>query len=315
MAEFFDIQPNKTLAELGLDIFGQSPLQFSGSEINRKAQTSSEFGVPSQFIQDGEMAQRLTMVDGYWQSSNYVAGVSGWRINNGDVEFGNGNFRGNITGASGIFSGELKALSGVIGGFIITEQDLYGGTIKTNMSVGDVGSDGVIMDRDGLRGYSHILGQVFNIPTDGSSPTFSDGVILTSNMQSSNIAGSTIVGSVITGGRIRTSAEGRRVEITSSGISAINGSLGKTLGDSSVYYGDITRFYGSGVLVYFNNNDFKVPFYVNQEQTVADIHLYNRSATPTGKAEIGDLAVVDNKLNICTASGTPGVWTVAGTQT
>ena len=42
------------------------------------------------------------------QSEDFVTGVSGWQIQgNGDVEFGDGKFRGDITGASGTFSGTV----------------------------------------------------------------------------------------------------------------------------------------------------------------------------------------------------------------
>lgn len=76
-------------------------------------------------------------------------------------------------------SGEIEALTGKIGGFTITSDSLYGtttGTIKTAATVG-VGSTGVIMDVDGLRGYDSVLGNTFDLPTDGSAPTFSSGII------------------------------------------------------------------------------------------------------------------------------------------
>lgn len=299
----------------GYDQFGQSPLVLTGTEVNKQVQIIGEAGVPAQQVTTGEMSGSYNIVDGYIQSKDFVSGVSGWRIDASSLEANDGNFRGDITAATGTFSGVLRALSGIIGGFTITAQELYGGIIKTNVSAGAIGSDGVIMDSDGLRGYSSTLGQVFNIPTDGSQPTFSNGVILVSNMYSSNIAGGTVVGAIITGGLFRTAAEGRRIEIDSQGIQAINGALGKTYGDGSALYGDATRLYGSGVLVYINNNDYKIPFYVNQEQDVADIHLYNRSADPTGAAELGDLAVVNGKLKICTVAGEPGGWDVVGIQT
>jgi hypothetical protein len=63
------------------------------------------------------------------------------------------------------------------------------------------------------------------------------------------------------------------------------------------------------VLAYINNFALKIPFYVESEQTVGDLHLYNRSAEPTGKAEVGDLCVIDGNLSLCVTGGTPGVWT------
>lgn len=83
---------------------------------------------------------------------------------------------GVLTASSAIISGSITADSGTIGGFTLTSTEMYGGIIKTSSGV-ESGSAGVIMDTDGLRGYDPVLGEVFNIPTDGSAPTFSSGVI------------------------------------------------------------------------------------------------------------------------------------------
>ena len=102
----------------------------------------------------------------YIASNNYSAGLTGFKISDdGTVEFSDGTFRGN-----------LSAPTGTIGGFTITSSKLYGGTIQTGETVSS-GSDGVVMDSNGLRGYNSSLGEVFNLPTDGSSPTFSSGTI------------------------------------------------------------------------------------------------------------------------------------------
>jgi hypothetical protein len=93
-----------------------------------------------------------------------------------DIRF----WAGSATPASAPFSvteaGVLKAQSGTIGGFTLGATQMYGGIIKTAATVG-VGSTGVIMDTDGLRGYDSILGKVFDIPTDGTPPSFSSGTI------------------------------------------------------------------------------------------------------------------------------------------
>lgn len=75
-------------------------------------------------------------------------------------------------------AGALTATSGSIGGFTINATKLYGSSIQTAATVSP-GNNGVIMDTAGLRGYSSTLGQVFNIPTDGSAPTFASGIINT----------------------------------------------------------------------------------------------------------------------------------------
>lgn len=73
-----------------------------------KATNSFSDGTNLESVGSGQSTEKLTMVDGYWQSANFVAGTSGWRISpTGDVEFGNGKFRGDITGASGTFTGNV----------------------------------------------------------------------------------------------------------------------------------------------------------------------------------------------------------------
>ena len=72
--------------------------------------------------------------------------------------------------------GSITAIKGTIGGFTLASGLMYGGVIKTAETVA-AGSNGVIMDTDGLRGYDSVLGNTFNLPTDGSAPTFSSGII------------------------------------------------------------------------------------------------------------------------------------------
>jgi len=78
-------------------------------------QSSNVFskGIASQLIQSGDVLYYANMVDGYMQSSNFVTGSTGWRIDaEGNVEFDSGYFRGDITGASGAFSGSISIGSG-----------------------------------------------------------------------------------------------------------------------------------------------------------------------------------------------------------
>ena len=182
----------------------------------------------------GENVISGSAIDNVWikswiKSNNYKVGTTGFKIDGltGDVEFGNGKFRGDITGATGTFGGSLiagnihipdqdttansfhvqadadtwwgctetdfnadndnanayilntgyvKFQSGVIGGFTLGATTMYGGVIKTAETV-EAGSTGVIIDTDGLRGYDSVLGNTFDLPTDGSAPTFSSGII------------------------------------------------------------------------------------------------------------------------------------------
>lgn len=124
-----------------------------------------------------------------------------------------------------------------------------------------------------------------------------------------------INGVTITGGTFRTAPSGQRLEMDSTGITLSQGAAASPYGTAAATYNMSSNKYGSGVLAYINNATKRVPFYVNSEQTVGDIHYFNRSADPTGAAEVGDTAVVGGKLKICTVAGTPGTWTVVGTQT
>lgn len=110
------------------------------------------------------------------ESLDYTAGSTGFQIrSNGNVEFNDITARGTII-----------ANAGTIGGWTIADNMIYsnssgagilqGGLIRTSANVG-AGANGVMMDSAGLRGYSDVLGQVFNLPTDGSAPTFSSGII------------------------------------------------------------------------------------------------------------------------------------------
>jgi hypothetical protein len=88
MTEFIDIPKEKTFEEKGLDPFGQSPLKFAGIEVNRKSQSVNESSVTPNVIQSGDITQKLTLTEGWIQSSNFVTGVSGWRISaDGTSEF------------------------------------------------------------------------------------------------------------------------------------------------------------------------------------------------------------------------------------
>lgn len=120
-----------------------------------------------------------------------------------------------------------------------------------------------------------------------------------------------VQGGTITGALIQTASSGKRIVMTSSGITLYTGV------SSGLYngfkYNSGTK-YGASVLAYVNNSAQAVPFYIKGEQTVADFHFFNRSGDPSGAAEVGDVCVVGGKLKICTTAGTPGTWTVVGTQ-
>ena len=73
---------------------------------------------------------------------------------------------------------------------------------------------------------------------------------------------------------------------------------------------------GSGFLATINNTTAgkEVPFRIESEQSVGDFHYFNRQNDPSGAAEIGDTCVVQGDHKTCTVAGTPGTWTVTGSQ-
>jgi len=124
--------------------------------------------------------------------------------------------------------------------------------------------------------------------------------------------------SISSQGTIRSNLTGSYpyVEFSQSGLQLKDSSTGGTYG--TAVYG--TDTYGCGALAWIMNSNLKVPFAVLKEPNagasdVADLRLFNRTDNPGGVAEIGDLAVVNGELVICTTAGTPGTWTVVGTQT
>jgi len=123
----------------------------------------------ARFTTDDARIGNILITHNSIESADFSSGLSGFQIkDDGNVEFNDGTFRGT-----------LNANAGVIGGWTITDTMLYGtttGIIQTGANVG-LGQDGVVLDIDGLRGYNATLGLVFDLPTDGSAPTFSSGII------------------------------------------------------------------------------------------------------------------------------------------
>lgn len=92
------------LFDKGFNIFGENPILFSGEGENSKIKTFYESGVPSTYLQDGDVISRLNIVDGYIQSDGFVSGQTGWQIkSDGTLEANTGIFRGELSGASGTF--------------------------------------------------------------------------------------------------------------------------------------------------------------------------------------------------------------------
>jgi len=129
--------------------------------------------------------------------------------------------------------------------------------------------------------------------------------------QLGSVIAGTITGTIITGATLRTATSGKRIILDEDGCKLITDA---TVGKFGTFkFGDGTHF-GSGYVAQIFAKNNPIPFDIQQEQTVADIGLYNRSSNPSGPAKIGQLAAVNGKLKICTVAGTPGTWTIVGAQ-
>ena len=176
----------------------------SVSPTSSSSSSSSTSTTPVESFTSGEIQGNLSILDGFLESKGFIVGVKGWRLNaDGTIQavglestylnipdtttansFHVDTLGNTWWGATTIGSAVAKVLntgaatftSGSIGGFTITATSLYGGIIKTAATVG-AGTTGVIMDTAGLRGYDSVLGNTFNLPTNGDAPTFSSGII------------------------------------------------------------------------------------------------------------------------------------------
>ena len=105
-------------------------------------------------------------------------------------------------------AGVLKAVSGTVGGWTLAATTLSAGSLSldsanTRIQCGASGTNYVRVEPSGITGVSAILGTTFNLPSDGSAPTFSSGVIkeVTYEMYTSGVI-KTAVDPTATGGVI-----------------------------------------------------------------------------------------------------------------
>lgn len=151
---------------------GTTKVILNTSGITAIAGTIGDFTLSTNALYAGNGASRfsLSTTNGLHLGADTFASAPFSVALDGTLTATNATVEGNITADT------LTASSGTIGGFTIDATSLYGGVIKTGSTVG-AGSNGVLMDTAGIRGYSATLGTVFSLPTDGSAPSFSSGTI------------------------------------------------------------------------------------------------------------------------------------------
>jgi hypothetical protein len=229
--------------------------------------------------------------------------IGGWSLGTSKLYAGSGSSYVAFDTANGIWLGaETQGAAPFAvdrnGYMRATLTELTAPIIQTNANPG---TDRVVINSSGIRGYDAVYGVTFILPTDGSAPTFANGII-----QSATILDTTFISS-----DFKTSNELPWVEIGDTGVAYRETSSVGQYGAGALY-GDGIK-YGVGVTAYYGNSA-KPILSVEAERTLADIRLYNRSSDPSGAAVVGDLCVVSGKLKICTVAGTPGTWTICGTQ-
>jgi len=105
------------------------------------------------------------------------------------------------------------------------------------------------------------------------------------------------------------------LELSNAGLQLKDSDTGGTYGTAQY---SVDK-YGFGALAWIMNASLGVPWAELKVPTlsgdeVASIRLYNRSGLPSGPALVSDLCAVGGVLYICTGAGTPGTWTIVGSQ-
>ena len=173
------------------------------------------------------------MNGGTLQSPNYSKGNSGWIIDSsGNVEFDNGNFRGDITGSSGTFSGTITASSGTIGGWNITATNLRSGA-------SDAASNVLIDSANSLLRLGPTTGNYITL--DGSN------LRIRSSNYSAGVSGFTIEPTLIEAENLVARGSLRGVSFKYDVISAVGGQL--LISNSDVLASDMTALDASTMTV------------------------------------------------------------------
>lgn len=114
--------------DLGYSNFLEKPGLFKSIPV--QAQSNFSNGISQTVIHSGEASYKVSLVDGYLQSNNFVSGSAGWRIDaDGNAEFDSGYFRGDISAATGTFGGTIP-FSGVTTGTNGVVLNVGNGNVK-----------------------------------------------------------------------------------------------------------------------------------------------------------------------------------------
>lgn len=247
-------------------------------------------GQTPESLTSGELNGNIKLVDGHLQSSNFVIGVSGWKIDaDGNVEFSNGVFRGTLTAVSGT----LGALTIASGGNIKFGKTAYSDDANAGFWLGDDGGTAK-----------------FNIGSSSTKYLHYDGTNFT-------ILGGTISGGIIqtnpgtTGSNTRLDSSGNVIDFlynnSSQGYiaSGSTGNLGINAGEDLILTyndgggtGGVVIYNDATIVAYFDdNNDFVMNGH--------SIGLGIRSSTPGSASSYKGYMYFDTTAqDICFSNGT-----------
>lgn len=183
----------------------------------------------------------------------------------------NGTFSGVLSAATGSFTGTVTATAGLLGGWTITSNSIQNsaGTITLDaandrIQVGPNASNYVRISSAGIVGVSSTLGTIFNLPTNGTAPSFSGSISANTGL----IGGWTITANGISKGNVNIDSANTRIQvgptastyvrIDASGITGVDSVLGTTFslptnGSAPTFSSGIIRevtfeMYTSGVI-------------------------------------------------------------------
>jgi len=230
---------------------------------------------------------------------------------------------GALTATNATITGSITATSGLLGGWSVTAstiEDSAGRVIldHTNARIrvqNVAGTNHVTLDANGITGIDSVLGTTFNIPTDGTAPTFSSGIINSTvfNITTAGIletsagagngttAGVRINDTGVKGWDNTSTTPNFTLDATDGSITAISG----LIGNWSISSGAL--FSGSGATT------------VGLVSTSGTIRIYAGSNTPSSAPfrvdQDGSFVATNATITgtITSTSGTIGNWTIGAT--
>lgn len=176
--------------------------------------------------------------NGTLRSEGFQTGVSGWRVlGNGNVEFNDGNFRGDISGATGTFTGALTVGSGNTVFKVASDGDMW---------IGHADQGSAPFQVDNLGNLTATSGD-FSGTLDGeiSAATMIGNTVVTNDSANSLQSGNFSAG--VSGWRIRGNGNAEFNDVTVRGSIVTNGGTGAHVDIGEYDLAEIAYYHGGAV--------------------------------------------------------------------